>query len=211
MSLDPRRLLDDAAQERAACELLPRRGGVVRATFVRVERAGVVLTTTNRALSAGDDLRAWFALGGRSYSFEASVVRVGVPVPDRSAHGVLLGFIDGFTEGAAASPGADSGRSFCLLPPSGGAISLLDRPAQVVHVGVSSASFTLPADFKLVFVQSGRLQVEVATPGAPPARALATVRALSPGEGYLLYDLHFVEVEDPQAWREAVEALARTL
>jgi hypothetical protein len=211
MTLDPRRLLDDAAQERVVCELLPRRGGVVRATLVRVERSGVVVTTAARAVTAGDDLRVWFPLRGDTFTFEASVVRVGVPAPDRSADGVLLGFIDGFQRSAPAVHGAESGRSFSLLPPSGRAISLLDPPAAVVHIGAAGATFTLPADFKLVFVQSGRVQVEVGVPGVPPALARAEVRALSPGDGYLLYDLHFVEVEDPDAWRAAVEALAKSL
>ena len=211
MALDPRRLLDLAVQERASCELLPRRGGLVRATFIRAERSGVVVTVPRRTVTQGDDLRVWFALQDQSYVFEASVVRVGVPVPDRTFDGLLLGYIDAFAEGPSAAGEQTSGRTFSLLPPSGPPVSLLDGAARVVHLGVSGASFTLPSDFKLVFVHSGRLRVVVGMPGRPEVHAGASVRALSKGDGYLLYDLHFSEVEDPEAWREAVEALGRSL
>lgn len=209
--LDPRRILDDAAQERVVCELLPRRGGVIRARLVRIERTGLVVTVPQRSVTAGADLRVWFRLRGTAYAFEASAVRVGVPVPDRSADGVLLGFLDGFREDAHAAGSGASGRRFALLPPSGRAISLLEPPARVVHLGVESATFTLPADFRLVFVHSGRVTVELAVPGGAPVAARASVRALSKGDGYLLYDLFFEEVDDAQAWRATVEPLARSL
>jgi hypothetical protein len=211
MALDPRRILDDAAQERVACELMPRRGGLLRASLLRVEKGGVVLSVPERGLGPGDDLRVWFALGNRSYSFEASVVRVGVPVPARGGDGVLLGFIDAFAEGRPPSGGGAGGRTFALLPPSGRGISLLDGGATVLHLGVEGATFTLPADVKVVFVESGRVTVQLGMPGMAPAQASAQVRALSRGDGYLLYDLHFVEVEETERWREVVGALARSL
>lgn len=209
--LDPRRILDDAAQERVPCELLPRGGGVVRARVLRVERSGIVVAVPPRSVASGADLRVWFRLQGTAYAFEASAVRVGVPVPDRSSDGVLLGFVDGFREDTHAPETAETGRQFALLPPSGRPISLLESPARVVHLGVESATFTLPSDFRLIFVQSGRVAVELAVPGAAPVSARASVRALSKGDGYLLYDLLFEEVDDAGRWRQTVEVLARSL
>lgn len=184
---------------------------MVRARMLRVERGGVVVGVPPRTVASGADLRVWFRHQGTAYAFEASAVRVGVPVPDRSADGVLLGFLDGFREDTHASEASETGRQFALLPPSGRPISLLAPPARLVHLGVESATFTLPSDFRLVFVESGRVAVELAIPGDQPVSARATVRALSKGDGYLLYDLFFEEVDDGGRWRHTVQVLAQSL
>jgi hypothetical protein len=209
MSVDPRRVLDDAARQRTACELLPRGGGLVKGTLLRVEQGGVVISAAEHHFTGGEDVRVWFSCDGKAWTFEASVVRAGVPVPDRGRGGLLLGFIDAFSVAAGANEG--SGRVVALLPPGGGPISLVDPPARLLHLAVGGAAFTLPADYRLVFVESGRVRVRLAAPGHQPITAEARVRALSPGEDYLVYDLGFEQVEDPEGWRVVVEALQRTL
>jgi hypothetical protein len=209
MSVDPRRLLDDAARQRTACELLPRGGGLVRGTLIRVETGGVVLSTGDHRFTGGEDVRVWFAADGQAWTFEASVVRVGVPVPDRGRGGVLLGFIDRFAPAQGASEG--TGRVAALLPPGGAPVSLLDPPARLLHLAVDGAAFTLPSDFRLVFVESGQVRVRLAAPGGEPVTATARVRALSQGDTHLVYDLAFVHVSDPEHWRDVVEALSATL
>lgn len=209
MSVDPRRVLDDAARQRTACELLPRGGGLVRGTLIRVETGGVVLSTGDHRFAGGEDVRVWFAADGQAWTFEASVVRVGVPVPDRGRGGVLLGFIDRFLPAQGASEG--TGRVAALLPPGGAPVSLLDPPARLLHLAVDGAAFTLPKDFRLVFVESGNVRVRLATSGGEPVTATAKVRALSKGDAHLVYDLAFVHVSDPAHWRQVVEALSATI
>ena len=209
MAIDARRMLEDAARERARCELLPRGGGLVEGTLIRVEAGGVVLTTSQTRFSGGEDVRCWFAHDGKAWTFEASVVRAGVPVPDRGGGGILLGFIDGFA--AAMGAGEGSGRVIALLPPGGAPISLLARPARLLHLAVDGAAFTLPADHQVHFVESGVVRVKLGAAGRAAVTAHARVRALSPGEGYLVYDLVFEHVSDPEGWRDVVEALAATL
>lgn len=209
MPVDPRRLLEDAARERVRCELLPRGGGLVEATLIRVESGGVVLTAPEGRFTGGEDVRAWFAHEGKAWTFEASIVRAGVPVPDRGRGGILLGFIDGFAPATGAGEG--SGRIVALLPPGGAPISLLEAPARLLHLAVDGAAFTLPADYQLHFVESGVVRVRLAAPGRGPVTAHARVRALSPGEGYLVYDLAFEHVSDPEGWRDVVESLSDTL
>ncbi len=58
MSLDPRRILEEAAQNRAVCELMTRGGGVHRARMVRIEKGGVIVSTEERCFHGGEDLRA---------------------------------------------------------------------------------------------------------------------------------------------------------
>ena len=206
MSSDPRRILEEAAERRLPCELLLRRGGWARATLIRVEKGGVVVGAPGRRFTGGEDVRVWLAIDDHPYTFEASVIRVGVPVPDRSQDGLLLGFIDRWTEGAAA-PRPVQGRIIEIVPPNGPAVSLLTPPALVVDLVQDGVAFTVPADFKLIFVENGTVGVRLGAPGLPLVEVSARVQTLAPGEGYLLYGLRFEGVGDADQYRQVIEAL----
>jgi len=177
--------------------------------MIRVEKGGVVVSTSDRRFSGGEDVRIWFALDGTARSFEASVIRAGVPIPDRSQDGLMLGFIDRWAEGAAA--GGTEGRVLELIPPNGPAVSLLESGARLLHIAVDGLSFTVDARAKLVWVESGRVLVRLGIPGSEPVHASARVRSLASEEGYLLYDLHFEEVDDMDAHRLVIAGLATLL
>ncbi|MFM2245035.1 MAG: hypothetical protein RL071_1109 [Pseudomonadota bacterium] len=209
MKPDPRRMLEEAAQRRIACELLLRGGGMVAAQLVRVERGGVVVTAPLQRFAGGEDVRVWVNLDGQAWTFEASVIRAGVPVPDRSQSGLLLGFIDRFQPLGAAP--AEDGRVLALVPPRGQAVSLLHSPAQLLQLSVEGATFAMPSSFKLIFVESGTLQARIAAPGAPTIHVKARVHSFAPGDGHLLYELRFEQAEDPDGLRQAIDALAATV
>jgi len=203
---DPRRVLREAAERRLSCELLQRGSGALRGTVVGVEQGGVVITVPGRRFGGGEELRVWFSLDGRACSFEASVLRGGVPVPDRSQDGVLLGFIDRWTEGGDTSTGL-SDCTVEVLPPNGPAISLLLPPARVVDMTLRDLTFTVPVDFNMVFVTQGKVRLRLGVPGRPPVELTARVHTLAPGEGSILYGLGFQEVDDPDALRHVIEDL----
>jgi len=205
--MDPRRILEEAAQRRTGCELQPRGGGWGRATLVRVERSGLVIQAPGFRFLGGEDVRIWLGVDDRHYTFEASVIRAGVPVPDRSQDGVLLGFISGWSEAKPESPSAD-GRLVELIPPNGPAISLLEPPAQIVELAVDGLSFTVPDSFKLIFVESGTVIVRLGVSGQEAQDVRARVGDLAAGEGYRIYGLRFEQVEDPTAHQEIVAALS---
>ncbi len=207
MALDPRRLLDDAAQQRAACRVLPRAGAAETGRLVRVERGGIIITVPSRRFTGGEDVRVWVQVDDRAWIFEASVLRTGVPVPDRSQHGLLLGFIDKFRE--AAAPESDDGRVLELVPPGGAAISLLDGPARLVHLDLHQLAFTMPSSFKLVFVHSGTVRLRFGMGGLGRVEATARVRTLTPEEGWLLYELALENVDDAQLHRQIIDAFGR--
>ncbi len=210
MSADPRRLFQEAAQLRSPLELMPRQGGLVRGVLVRVEKSGLVVTVPARRLTGGEDLRCWVSINAMAYTFEASVIRAGVPVPDRSQDGVLLGFIDRFVEAGPSASGG-GGRLVELVPPSGQPVSLLVEPARLLHLAVDGASFSLPAGAKLVWVEQGRVSLRLGVPGREPVMVSGRVRTLASTDQQLLYDLQFEGVEDPVAHRFVVDALASTL
>jgi hypothetical protein len=205
--MDPRRILEEAAQRRSACEIQLRNGVWRRGCVVRVEKSGVVLTAPELRLVGGEDLRIWLGFEGRHYTFEASVIRAGVPVPDRSQDGILLGFIDGWKEARADATTTD-GRLVELIPPNGPAISLSSPPAQLVELAVDGLSFTVPDGFKLIFVESGIVTVRLGVPGREAIDVQARVGDLSAGEGYRLYGLRFEQVEDTKAHQEIVAELS---
>ncbi len=207
---DPRRILEQAAEQRVGCELLPREGGWSRGQLVRVEPGGVVVYAPDLRLSGGEDLRCWFSLDGLPRSFEASVIRAGVPVPDRSQHGFLLGFIDNWTQGEAkASSG--HGLDLLILPPNGPGISLLHGPGRLMELSVDVFTFTMPAQHTLVFVEGGSTRLRLVMPGEPQQDVGARIRSLVPGDSHMLYTVEVAGVEEPGTYRRIVAALQRAL
>ncbi len=205
MKADPRRALEEAAQERLDCELFVRGGGVVQGTFSRVERGGVVVTVRGGAVPAGSDVRVWYAAGGRACSFVASVLRTGVPVPDRSQNGLLLGFIDQWRDRPVTG---ERGRELALVPPSGPPISLLDPPVRLLQLGLDGLSFTVPADYTLVFVEQAGFELRLSAAGHEPARVHGIVRTLVREAGHMLYEVRFADADDPERLRRVVDLLA---
>ncbi len=204
---DPRHLLDRAAQQRARCHLLPRGGGVIHGAVVRVERGGVVIGVPPRQVADGTQVKVWFSLDADTWTFSANVLRVRVPVSDRSQEGVLLGYIDRFQKESTAETSA-GGRRLDLLPAAGRGVSLLKPPAHLVQLGMDGLTFTLPMASKLVFVENGEMQVVLADKSAGTCAARARVRGLTTVEGALLYDLAWVDVDDADRLRVLVRVLA---
>ncbi len=210
MADDPRTILDAAARDRLACQLRETRGDWIDGAFVRVDKAGVVVLTQAPAFAGGEDVRVWFANDEGTWSFEASVLRAGVPVPDRSQHGLLLGFIDGFSGGVSApetaAPETPAAR-LRVVPPNGRGLELVGGEARLVEVAVDHVSFTVPSAETLKFVEGGSVRLRFEVPGQPEHWALGTVRRLAPGEGHYLYAVAFTEQGDEQAHLQAIEAL----
>ena len=208
--MDPRRILEEAAQSRQACEIQVRGEGWIRGQIVRVERSGLVVTAQDRRFVGGEDLRVWLSLNAKYYTFHASVIRSGVPVPERSQDGLLLGFIDNWTvSDTDAQSHSPAGHVVELVPATGPAISLLDDPVRLVELAIDGLSFSVPDDFKLIFVESGSITVRLAVSGVAPVDIQARVGDLSAGEGYRLYGLYFEGVVDGERHRSLVDKLAR--
>lgn len=200
---DPRRVLERAAESRARLELLPRDGAWRVAEVVRVERGGVVVRVPGGGLQSGRDLRCWLAVERVVYTFEASVLRVGVSVPDRSQNGVLLGFLDGWR----VAPEGGGHAVLEVVPANGRPVSLLDGAVSIVDVTPEEWTVAAPRDFALVFVEQGAVRLRVGTPSRAPLEVKARVHRLSRGDGHLLYGLHVEEVDDLDRYREIVEAV----
>ena len=211
MTVDPRRILEDASQLRVPCELLLRTGGVVKATVMRVEKSGVVLTTPERRFVGGEDLRVLLWVGDRGYTFEASVIRAGVPVPDRSQDGVLLGFIDGWMDvtDVESKPDSDDASQGVLelVPPNGPPISILKAPIRLMQLTVEGMAFSVPTSFKLVFVESGSMMARLGGDQDSTVDAQLRVRTFAPADGFVLYEMRFEGVTEPEAHRDAVTRL----
>ncbi len=210
MAEDPRTILDEAARDRAACQLRATRGEWIDGSFVRVDKAGVVVVVSAAVFSGGEDVRVWFAGDQGTWSFEASVLRAGVPVPDRSQHGLLLGFIDGFS--GADAPGATGPRAgLRVVPANGHGLELVGGDARLVEVAVDHISFTVPSGETLKFVEGGTVRLRFDVPDQPAHWALGAVRRLAPGDGHYLYAVTFTEQGDEQAHLRAIEALRQGL
>jgi hypothetical protein len=207
--MDPRRILEEAAQQRQACEIQVRGEGWIRGQVVRVERGGLVVTAADRRFVGGEDTRVWLAVESKYYTFQASVIRAGVPVPERSQDGLLLGFIDNWSEAESRSTGSSITESHVveLIPSNGPAISLLQPPVRLVDLAIDGLSFSVPDDFKLIFVESGSITLRLGTVDAEAIEIHARVSDLSAGEGYRLYGLCFEGVEDPEQHRQLIEAI----
>ena len=209
--MDPRRILEEAAQHRQACEIQVRGEGWIRGQIIRVERGGLVVTAADRRFVGGEDARIWLAVESKYYTFQASVIRSGVPVPERSQNGLLLGFIDNWAESESRSPESkpesSSGQMVELVPSNGPAISLLQDPVRLVDLAIDGLSFSVPDDFKLIFVESGSITIRMGLTGSDAVEVHARVADLSAGEGYRLYGLRFEGVDDPDRLRHLIDAI----
>lgn len=205
---DPRRTLQAAADARVTVDVLPRNGAAGRGQIVRVERGGVVLSLAGAAPAAGTDLRVWLTVDGVAWTFEASVLRAGVSVPDRSQGGVLLGFIDGWRR---ATEGVGGRVVLEALPPTGGAVSLTQGEVRIVDLHPDEWVVSAPSGFHLVFVEGGALRLRLGSPEGPPMEVGAEVRELSYGHGHLLYRLGILEIGDPARYTAIVASLRKTL
>ncbi len=205
---DPRTLLEQAAEQRLTCELMPRAGQTwSRATIERVERGGVVMRVEEGGILAGADVRCWIRVEGVPYTFDASVLRTAVPVSDRSESGVLLGFIDHW-EVATRSAGT---MVLEALPPTGGPVSLLGGAIQLVDLEPQLWTVTTPADAPLIFVEGGYLRLRIGVADSAPMELGCKVRRLRHGSGHLLYALEIQEVNDPVRYAEMVGAVREVL
>ena len=207
MSDDPRTVLDDAARRRLPCQVLPRGGTWTEGHFVRVDKAGVVVVVPGIGLSGGEDVRVWFAMEEQPRSFEAAVLRAGVPVPDRSQDGLMLGFIDSW-KSETVNADVSQEVSFQILPPNGKGIDLIGGMGRLVELSASEMAFAIPHDIALKFVEGGEVAVHYKEGGAEH-QVMGTIRKLAPGEGHFLYALSFDSVENEKAHLEAIESLQR--
>jgi hypothetical protein len=211
--VDPRRILERAAENRVPCEVLPRagrrsEGEWQRGIVLRVERGGVVVRLA-RAPDPGTDVRVWVSVDGTSWTFEASVLRVGVPVPDRSQDGVLLGYLDNVREAPRTGPAA---LSVELLPPSGAApVALEGGGAHVVELSPTACIVSLPRAFPVVLAVQADVTLRVALSDRAPIALTARVAGLAQGESHLVYTLHVVRVQDAERWPAIVAAARETL
>jgi hypothetical protein len=80
-----------------------------------------------------------------------------------------------------------------------------------VELSINHVSFTVPSDYKLIFVESGQLFLRLQTQGSDVVDITARVSTLAPGEGHHLYVLEFVGVDNPEAHRAAIDVLQATL
>jgi len=172
-----------------------------------VDKGGVVLTCPDHGLGGGEDVRVWFRHEDVPYTFDASILRTQVPVPDRSRHGLLLGFIDGFAEETAADTGS---LSLEILPPTGRGLELLGANARIVDLSVDELCFVVDEAVALKFVAGGQVRLRFSGAGAEVVTT-ARVEQLSRGDHHYLYGLRFEEVPSQEEHVRVVEAFRAAL
>ncbi len=203
--MDPRTTLDNAAQQRLVCQVMPVGGAWTDGVFVRVDKAGVVVVAPGIGLKGGEDVRVWFSMEETSCSFEASVLRAGVPVPDRSQDGLMLGFIDGWKEQAEATVAIDRALELLIIPANGRGLDLVGGECKLVDISASDLTFTVASGVALKFLEGGQVGVKFGVDGAV-LMASGVVRKLAPTAGHFLYGLEFIDVEDEAGHLSAIEA-----
>ena len=210
MTLDPRQVLEEVAQERQGCEIHSRDGQWAEGRFVRVDKAGVVIVVPDSDFSGGEDVRICFVHDEQPWSFEASVLRAGVPVPDRSQFGLMLGFIDCFQRASSRSS-APENLQVTVLPPAGRGLELLGGGASVIHLSANDLTFTVPGEEPLKFVEGGAVRIRFQLSDDSVHLVSARVDKLSPGDGHHLYGLRFLEVGESANHLAVVEAICEAL
>lgn len=216
---DYRRWLEQAVEERRPCRLARPGGDWCAAVLCRLETTGVVVNAPGHGLRGGEEVRLWLDDGGRPMHFEASVLRSGVPVPDRGPHGLLLGFLAPVSVAAepiarataTPAPAAAPAAVLDILLPSGAPLSLLSSSAQVLDVGPDHVDFQVPRQFLLVFPEDGTVRLRIGPDASTTTEARARVRRAVAGEAWLVYGLELVAVERVDVLHQALPALRRAI
>jgi len=202
MPLDPRRVLAEAVEVGSTCWLLPSGGGLVPTRPVRVEPGGLVLVAPKHPFVAGEEIRAWLDASPRGVRFEASVIRVGVPVPDRSQHGIMLGFLDRFEVERAVPEG-----HLDLLPAGGGAVSLLEPPAALLRIGLRGLVVMLPLTSRVFLIPGARVRLQVGVAGVGSVEMAGLVAGVEKAWRVWLVEISVEWVGNAETHREVVRRI----
>jgi hypothetical protein len=217
---DARRILDDAVRERRPCRVARLEGAWTPATLVGLEQAGLVVVVPNHGMRGGEEVRLWFEEQGRPLYFEASVLRTGVPVPDRSGHGLLLGFLAPVpvpvpvplpVPGAGPTAPAMAGAPLLEIRVASGTVSLLAAPVQVVSLAPDRLEFQVPRSYTVVFPEQSVLRLRLGARPSDAYEARGRVNAALSGDGHVLYRVTIEEVERADLHQQAVPALRAAL
>jgi hypothetical protein len=211
--VDPRRALEDAARERRGCRIGRVGGELRRGALCRLDAIGLVCVVPGHDLRGGEEVRLWFEEGNASLHFEATVARTGVPVPDRSGDGLLLGFL-------AAIPVAPAVRELPTEAPSrvegslelqlatGSPISLLEAPVELVSLGLDRVEFQVPRGSTLLFPEQGTLRLRLGSGSDAVSEAQARVASVVVTESHRLYQLTVEGIDSQPTYARALAALA---
>jgi hypothetical protein len=194
-----------AADSRVRCDILLQKGGWCEGRVIRAENAGLVILAPG--LQSGADVRVLLSVEGRSYTFEASVIRTGIPVPDRSQHGVVLGFIQGWRRAD------EGGRGLVLelLPAIGGVVSLMGGEVQLIELQPALWTVAASAGSWFVLAEQGQVRLRMGLPGQSPVELVARVQSVSRSDAHLLYALKIEQVGSPDRYREVLAGFQSTL
>ena len=200
---DTRKALEFAVGQRQPCHVGRPGGKWAEGTLYRLEAAGLVCSVPGHDLSGGEEVRLRFEVDECSHYFEASVLRTAVPVPDRGAHGVMLGFL-------SSIPMADSAQyPNCVLEIRlpGESISLLADPVKLIEVTSHQVAFEVPSSFPLVFVSDSVLHLCIAAPPVEPYELRGRVSGLVRGHRNLHYTIDLEQVERLDDHQRAISTL----
>ncbi len=203
---DWRRRLEDAVRDRAAIQV-GRAGRPLRdAVPVRGEAAALLCSVPGHDLHGGEEIVIVIVGGGEPCHLRGTVLRCGVPVPDRGSHGVLLGFL----QPAAEPPAPDAAPPAVVLEAlvSGGRrIALTAPPWRVVGLSAHQLQLQVPRDFSVVFPVHGALHLRIGASAAAVHGVRGRVETQSTTDTHLLYGVQLDEVEDHQAHAAVVAAV----
>jgi len=176
-----------------------------------MESAGVVVNVPGHDLWVGGETRLWLDHEGKSLRFQASVLRLGVAVPDRGPHGTLLGFLKPLEKAPALEPGQQGAPHLTVALPGGSEIDLTRPPVQLIGVDINHLEFEVPADFTVMFPENGVLTLRLGDHGEVPHVVRARVERVVRGDAHLVYGITLEQVEDRARHHRAVRALRTVL
>lgn len=209
-----RRTLEAAVAERRACRLARPGGGWLPGILCRLEASGVVVNVPGSGLRGGEEVRIWLEGEGRPLHFEATVLRAGVPVPDRGPNGILVGFLS-----ETSAPAPDPAPVVRPADPpvlevrvgTGAPVSLLAPPVVVVDVAADRVDFQVPRSFVVKFPENGLLRLRIGATTSDTTEATGRVGVVVAGEGHVLYRVVIEEVERQDLHQRAVPVLRAAL
>ena len=169
-------------------------------------RGGVVISIEGEIPSVGEEVVVWFDVNQKTWSLVASVLRLGVGLPERTQAGVALGFL--CMEQRSREPDWFLHCKTAVLLPSGSVVNLDNTFCLDIRLDMESLVLVMRPQAKLLLVELGRYDFLLST-GDVKEQVGYEVRCAHQSRNFLVYLLQIVHIPKVDSHRQIVEGFRK--
>lgn len=179
----------------------------IAGSFVRMDESGLVCRLPKHDLRGGEAVRLLCEAAEEMLALRATVLRCGVPIPDRGAQGIALGFLSAQAPVQLERPAGVDAR---LVLSGGVCISLIHSELRLLDLGPDGLQLEAPRQHGLVFARDAELEIRLVQ-GEEHTSARLRIESISQTRSSQVYSASWIDVADQEAharWLRRVGEIA---